>query len=85
MMLWLITRTSRAIPQRANFTPAYLFNVRRTGKGGRRSYVGTEFDFLALVALDTKMIAYIKLDEAKQTMHLNKEHMKDLENFERVL
>lgn len=79
------TRTDRAIPQRAKFTPAYLFHIRRAGKGGRRSYTGEEFDFMALVALDTKMIAYIKIDEARQSMHLNKDKMLSLADFKRVL
>ena len=49
----------RAIPQRAAYTPAYLWHVRRAGKGGRRVYRENEFDMLALVALDTKQIAYM--------------------------
>ena len=79
------TRTIRSVPQRKAFTPAYLFHIRRCGKGGRRSYDGTELDFMALVALDTKMIAYIKIEEAKQSIHLNVEKMELLSDFKRVL
>lgn len=79
------TRTVRAIPQRKNFTPAYLFHIRRAGKGGHRNYNGDEFDGMALVALDTRMIAYIKMEEARQTLHLNHEKMNTLSEFERIL
>ncbi len=53
------TREHRAVPQRRSHLPAYQFHVRRAGKGGRRRYRGTEFDLLAFVALDTRVIAYM--------------------------
>lgn len=53
------TREQRPVPQRVAFTPGYLFHVRRAGKGGKRSYAGTEFDLLAFVALDIRTIAYM--------------------------
>ncbi len=40
-------------------TPTYLFHVRRAGKKGERNYEVGEFDGFALVALDTKQIAYV--------------------------
>lgn len=40
-------------------TPTYLFHVKRAGKGGERNYSVGEFDGFALVALDTKQIAYL--------------------------
>ena len=79
------TRKPKAIPQRKTYTPAYLFFCRRMGKLGRRSYAGNEFDFMALVALDIKAIAYIKLTEAKQSVQFNREKMTALSDIARVL
>lgn len=79
------TRKERPIPQRKKHTPAYLFHIRRCGKGGRRSYSEKDFDLMALVALDIKRIAYIKLSEAKQTVHLNREKFLSLSDIRRAL
>lgn len=64
------TRCPRLIPQRANPASAYLFHVRRAGKGGARVYGDGEFDALALVALDIKRIAYMPQENSKQTVHI---------------
>jgi hypothetical protein len=65
------TRCQKAIPQRKYTTPGYLFSVRRAGKGGKRLYSAADFDLVALVALDIRMIAYLPFDEAiKQTIYL---------------
>lgn len=66
------TRRPRAIPQRRgpNERPAYLFHVRRAGKGGRRVYNEKDFDLLALVALDIRRIAYLPPSHQKQTVHI---------------
>lgn len=45
-------------------TPLYVFHTRRAGKGGKRRYKNNEFDVLALVALDRKLIAYYALADA---------------------
>jgi hypothetical protein len=79
------TRTVRPIPQRKAHTPAYLFHIRRCGKGGRRSYDESDLDVMALVALDVREIAYLKLSEAKQTVHLNREKFSALSDIRRVL
>lgn len=42
-------------------TPLYVFHTRRAGKGGRRRYSADDFDVLALVALDRRLIAYYAL------------------------
>lgn len=65
------TRGVRPVPQRAKYTPAYLFHIKRCGKRGAREYKNSDFDVMALVALDTRKIAYINIDGAKRTMHLN--------------
>lgn len=57
------TRGMRPVPQRAAFTPGYLFFVRRSGKGGRRLYADNAFDLVAFVALDIRVIAYMPFDK----------------------
>lgn len=65
------TREQRPVPQRAAFTPGYLFHVRRAGKGGLRRYSQGEFDILAFVALDIRKIAYMHFtDGLKQSIVL---------------
>lgn len=46
-----------------NWTKKYIWNVRRAGKGGTRKISGDEFHILALVALDTRMIAYMPISD----------------------
>lgn len=62
------TRTHKTMPQRVNQFPAYLWHVKRAGKSGKRHYSGDEFDILALVAIDTKQIAYMLANETKLTV-----------------
>jgi len=62
------TRKPIPVPQRKNRTEKYCVNIRRCGKGGRKSYEENDVDIFAIVALDTKTIAYLKTSEAKQTM-----------------
>ncbi len=64
------TRQPRSIPQRAEHIPAYMWFVRRAGKGGRRVYGDDEFDMLALVALDIRRIAYLPPSKLRQTVHI---------------
>ena len=79
------TRKERPTPQRKQHTPAYLFHIRRCGNGGRRSYDGRDFDLMALVALDIKEVAYIRMAEAKQTVHLNREKFRERSDVRRAL
>ena len=53
------TREAKKIPQRGAIGVGYLFAVRRAGKGGRRHYANDEFDVIALVAMDIRVIAYM--------------------------
>ena len=66
------TRKQRWIPQRGNSRdiPAYMWHVRRAGKGGKRLYKNTDFDMLALVAIDVRLIAYLSPTHTKQTIHI---------------
>lgn len=45
-------------------TPLYVFHTRRAGKKGRRRYTTDDFDVLALVALDRRLIAYYALTDS---------------------
>jgi len=63
------TRTHKAVPQRKNYTPSYLFNARRCGKGGRQSYSNSDCDIIAFVVLDKKLIGYVPIEHVGQTMH----------------
>jgi len=72
-MLRVQVKASRGlqnIAQRATHTPRYQFWVKRCGKGGARNYLPTDFDLIALVALDIRVVAYMPNAMARQTMHL---------------
>jgi len=58
-----VTREAKLIPQRGARGMGYLFQVRRSGKGGRRLYADNAFDILALVAIDIRSIAYLPFSE----------------------
>lgn len=62
------TRDPKPVPQRKIHIPAYLFNIRQMGKGGRRSYTEDIVDLFALVALDAREIGYFALRDIKQSM-----------------
>lgn len=64
------TREQRSIPQRVNHIPAYMWHVRRRGRGGARVYGKHEYDLLALVALDCGRIAYMPPEMKLQTIHI---------------
>lgn len=60
------TRAPRRYPQLLQrHVIGYVWTTRR-GKGGKRVYGRKEFDILALVALDTKQIAYMASSEVRQ-------------------
>ncbi len=64
------TRRHKSVPQRKGDVPAYMWHIRRAGKGGNRLYKEGEFDVLALVALDIKRIAYVLPKHSAQTFHI---------------
>jgi hypothetical protein len=65
------TREAKKLPARGAVGMGYLFHVRRAGKGGRRQYAQNEFDIVALVAMDIRVIAYLPFSESiLQTIHL---------------
>ena len=65
------SRCVKPIPQRTAYTPAYLYHVRRAGKAGRRRYGDEEFEILALVAMDIRIVAYLPFEhQVLQSIHL---------------
>ena len=65
------TLKARPTPGRARSTLSYMFYVRRAGKGAKRIIGNDEFDLLALVALDIRVVAYIPMGtKVRQTVHL---------------
>jgi hypothetical protein len=72
------TRKPMPIPQRKQYTPAYLFWTNRCGSKGRKTYKHGDFDFLALVALDKKIVAYVEKHDTHRTMHFNEEKLRAL-------
>lgn len=64
------TRYPKPIPNNPNARPAYMWHVRRAGKGGARVYGVNDFDLLALVALDVQKIAYLPPSMQVQTVHI---------------
>lgn len=65
------TRGPRPIPQRVVYTPAYAFNMRRCGRGGRGAYKPGQFDGYALIAVDRRLIAFLLFEECTaQTIFL---------------
>ena len=50
---------------------AYNFNLRRRGKNGQRRFSNEQCDFVALVALDIHVIAYLPLSKATMTCQLS--------------
>lgn len=64
------TRGVRSIAQKDGHRAAYMWHVRRAGKAGARVYSAGDFDLLALVALDSRRIAYLPPSEQRQTIHI---------------
>ncbi len=62
------TKTFRAVPQRKNYTPGYLFHIRRCGKGGRNRYKDGDVDIFALVAIEENAIGYLTMKKTKTSM-----------------
>lgn len=64
------TRKSKSIPQRKTDIPAYIFHIGNNGKLNRRKkYEASQVDIFALVALDTRRIAYLPYFNSQTTMN----------------
>lgn len=65
------TAFAKPTPGRPKSTLSYMFHVRRAGKGAKRIIADSEFDLLALVALDIRVVAYVPFGtKVRQTIHL---------------
>lgn len=62
------TRATRQVPQRKEHVTGYLFHVGKCGKGGFGSYGVNDVDLFALVAIDTRTIAYLPPSGIRRTM-----------------
>jgi hypothetical protein len=62
------SRAPKKMPQGGVGT-GYLYNVRKAGKRGRRAYPDSEFEIVALVAIDLRIIAYLPF-AGLQTIYL---------------
>lgn len=71
------TRGPKHIPQRKSDIPAYIFHIGNNGKNQRRKkYDANKVDMFALVALDTKRIAYIPYFDTQTTMNFRVPELK---------
>ncbi len=60
----------RAVPQRNKESFAYIFNIKRAGKGGKTRYTNNEIDLFALVCLDTMSVGYLLADKMPETLNI---------------
>jgi hypothetical protein len=65
------TREAKKVPAPGALGVGYLYNVRKAGKGRKRVYADDEFEIIALVAIDIRVIAYMPFDKSVlQTINL---------------
>jgi len=64
------TATPRMLLQRSKEQKAYIFNVKRCGKGGAARYTAGEIDLFALVCLDVMKVVYILTDDMPDTINI---------------
>ena len=69
------TRSPRNM-QRVNPVRGYIFNIKRRGKGGRKSTSKYTCDLFALVALDTRVIGYLPNTDVRETMNFRSEEFR---------
>jgi len=71
------TRKAKNIAQRKSDVPAYIFHIGNNGKMNRRKkYDKNQVDIFALVALDTRRIAYIPYFNVQTTMNFRVPELK---------
>lgn len=63
------TQFARTVPQRKSPIPAYIFNIKRCGKGNKRIAKPNDVDIYALVSLEDKIIGYLPNKNVRQTMN----------------
>lgn len=62
------TSEYRNRPQRIEQIPSYLFQCRRCGKGGRKSYSNEDIEIMAFVGIKDRIIGYLPIKNVRQTM-----------------
>lgn len=70
------TSGTRKVQQRSVESQAYIFNVKRHGKGNIQRYGENEIDLFALVCLDTMKIGYLKTDDMPETINIRADGLK---------
>lgn len=70
------TSGPRKVPQRNKESLAYIFNVKRNGKNGKRRYHSTEIDIFALVCLDVMKVGYLQTDGMPDTLNIRVDSMR---------
>lgn len=55
---------------KANNKDGYIYHIKRCGKGANNQYSNDKIDLFAIVALDTKEIGYLFLDEVKSSVSI---------------
>lgn len=71
------TDAPRVIPQRKDSTTnAYIFNIKRHGKGNTQIYSAKEVDLFALVCLDTRKIGYVLNAEMPSTINIRADELR---------
>ena len=78
------TRTHKQTPQRVNNSNTYAFNVKRRGKLNRSEHTTESCDIFALVALDEKLIGYMKNEDVKQTMFFRVDSLRGTYRDEKI-
>jgi len=86
------TEKPRAIPQRNKDSYAYIFNIKRHGKGGKKRYTGNEVDLFALVELENRAVAYLTPENMPDTINIRVDSMRGsyhdevgIKNYSKVL
>lgn len=79
------TRKPELLPGRNVNKTAYRFWVNRCGKGSSGTYDITDVDIFALVALDTKQVAYISANKMPKTLFVRPDNLRGTYDDELVV
>ena len=70
------TEKPRVIPQRNKKTHAYIFNIKRHGRNGKKRYTPKDVDLFALVELETRTVGYLLGNEMPATINLRVDRLR---------
>lgn len=77
------TTGPRIVPQRAGECKAYIFNVKRAGRGNTKRYTNADIDLFALVSLDTRKVAYLAGCDMPDTLNIRVDALRGTHRDER--